>query len=42
MLTLELEGEVVCEMATLVVSSQQPERVGVPDLQGPEVEDTLQ
>lgn len=40
-LALEFEGEVVCQMPALVVSSQQPERVGVPNLERPEVENTL-
>lgn len=38
---LELEGEVVGQMAALVVSSKKPERVGVPDLQRPQVEYAL-
>ena len=41
MLTFELECEVVGQMAALVVSSEKPEGVGVPDLQRPEVQDTL-
>lgn len=40
-LALELEGEVVGQVATLVVSSQQPEGLGVVNLQTPKVEDTL-
>jgi hypothetical protein len=34
-LAFELEGKVVGQMAALVVSSKQPEGVGVPDLEGP-------
>lgn len=40
-LTLQFEGEVICQMPALVVTSQQPQRIRVPDLQGPEVENTL-
>jgi len=40
-LALELEGEVVGQMATLVVTTHEPESVGVPDLKTPKVEDTL-
>ena len=40
-LALKLEGEVVGQMATLVVTTHEPEGVGVPNLEGPEVENTL-
>lgn len=40
--TLELEGEVFCQMAGFVVTTQQPDRVGVPNLQSPEIQNTLQ
>lgn len=40
-LALELESKVVGQMATFVVATEQPEGVGVPDLQRPEVEDAL-
>jgi hypothetical protein len=40
-LAFELEGEVIGQVATLVVSSQQPEGLGVMDLERPEVKDTL-
>lgn len=40
-LALKLEGEVVGQMATLVVTTHKPEGVGVPNLEGPEVENTL-
>jgi hypothetical protein len=36
-LALELECEVVGQMSALVVSTEQPERVRVPDLEGPQV-----
>ena len=36
-LALELEGEVIRQMAAFVVSAEQPKRVGIPDLQRPEV-----
>jgi hypothetical protein len=41
MLAFEFEGEVVSQVATFMVSSQQPEGLGVMDLETPEVEDTL-
>lgn len=41
MLAFELEGEVVCKMATFVVSSEEPQGVWVPDLERPQVENTL-
>lgn len=40
-LALELEGEVISQMATLMVTTHEPESVGVPDLETPKVEDTL-
>jgi hypothetical protein len=40
-LALELEGEVICQMATLVVTTHEPESVGVPDLESPKIENTL-
>jgi DNA recombination-dependent growth factor C len=40
-LALELESEVISQMTALVVSAEQPERVGVPDLQRPEVKNAL-
>jgi len=40
-LALELEGEVVRQVTALVVSSEQPQCLGVVDLQRPEVQDTL-
>ena len=39
--TFEFESKVVGEMATFVVSSEEEERVGVPDLERPEVEYAL-
>jgi hypothetical protein len=39
--TLELEGEVVGQMAALVVTAQQEEGIGVVDLETPEVQNTL-
>ena len=41
MLALELEGKVICKVTTFMVSTQQPERIGIPDFQRPEVENTL-
>jgi hypothetical protein len=40
-LALKLEGKVICQMATLVVTTHEPESVGVPDLESPKVENTL-
>ena len=40
-LALELEGEVVRQVATFVVATQEPEGVGIPDLQRPEIQDAL-
>lgn len=40
-LTFEFECEVIRKMSALVVASQKPECVGVPDLQSPEVENAL-
>ena len=40
-LALKLEGEVVGQMATLVITTHEPEGVGVPNLEGPKVENTL-
>jgi hypothetical protein len=40
-LALELECEVISQMSAFVVSTEQPERVWVPDLQGPQIQDTL-
>lgn len=40
-LALELEGEVVGEMAAFVVASEEEEGVGVPDLEGPEIQNAL-
>jgi hypothetical protein len=40
-LAFQLEGEVVGQMPALVISSKQPQRVGVPDLQRPQIQDAL-
>lgn len=40
-LTLLFEGEVLREMPALVVPSEEEERVGVVDLQSPQVQYTL-
>ena len=42
MFALEFEGEVVCKVSTLVIASQQPESIRIPNLQGPEVKNALQ
>ena len=41
-LAFELECEVVGQMATFVVTAQQPKRVGIPDLERPQVQNALQ
>lgn len=41
MLTLGLEREVICQVSALVISAQQEQGVGVPDLERPEVKDAL-
>lgn len=40
-LALKLEGEVIGQMATFMVTAHEPESVGVPDFESPEVENTL-
>lgn len=41
-LAFEFEGEVVGQMSALVVAAEQPQRVGIPNLEGPQVQHTLQ
>lgn len=41
-LTLLFEGEVLCEVPTLVVASEEEQGVGMVDLQSPQVQYTLQ
>lgn len=40
-LAFKLEGEVVGQVTTLVIASQEPQRLGVVDLQSPEIQDTF-
>jgi hypothetical protein len=40
-LALELEGEVISQMPALVVSAEEPERIRVPDLQRPQIQNAL-
>jgi DNA recombination-dependent growth factor C len=40
-LALELESEVISQMTALVISAEQPERVGIPDFQRPKVKNAL-
>lgn len=40
-LTLCLEGKVVGQVSALVVSAQEKQGVGIPNLEGPQVQDTL-
>lgn len=40
-LALELEGEVIGQVAALVVAAQQPEGLGIVDLERPQVQDAL-
>ena len=37
----EFEGEIVCQMPALMVSAEEPQSVGIPDLERPEVQYTL-
>ena len=39
--TFEFEGEIVCQVTAFVISSQKEQRVRVPDLERPEVQDAL-
>ena len=39
--TLELESEVVGQMPALVVAPQKPESIRIPDLEGPQIQNTL-
>lgn len=40
-LAFEFEGEVVCQMPALMVATEEPEGIGVPDLERPQVKDAL-
>ena len=40
-LALELEGEVVGQVATLVVAAEEVQRLGIPYFERPEVQDAL-
>ena len=40
-LAFEFEGEVVGKMSTFVVAPQQPQSVGVPDLERPQIQNAL-
>jgi hypothetical protein len=37
----ELECEIVCQMSALVVASEQPQGIGVPYLERPEIQNAL-
>jgi len=39
--TLNLEGEIVSEMATLMIASKKPECVRIPHFQSPKVQNAL-
>jgi len=41
MFAFQLESEVVCQMSALVIASEQPKGVGVPNFQRPEIQNTL-
>ena len=41
-LTFELESEVIGKVTTFVVTSKKEQGIGVPDLQAPQIEYTLQ
>jgi hypothetical protein len=40
--TFQLEGKIVCQVSAFMISPQQPETVGIPDLERPEIEDALE
>lgn len=40
-LALEFKGEVICQMATLVVAPKQPQGVWIPDLESPQIQNAL-
>jgi hypothetical protein len=40
-LAFQLEGEIVGQMPAFVISAQKPERVWIPNLQSPEIENAL-
>lgn len=41
-LTLKLEGEVICQMPTFVIAPEEEEGIWVPDLEGPDIQNALQ
>jgi hypothetical protein len=41
MLAFELEGEVVGQMAAFVVATKEPQGVGIPNLQRPQIQNAL-
>ena len=41
MLAFQLEGEIIRQMPAFVVTSKEPERIRVPDLQRPQVQHRL-
>lgn len=40
-LTLKLEGEVIGQVAALVVAAKQPKAIWVPNFKSPQIQDTL-
>jgi hypothetical protein len=40
-LTFKLESEVICQVATFMITSQQKQRIGVPNLEGPQIKNAL-
>lgn len=41
MLAFELESEIIRQVPALVISSKEPQRRWIPDLQSPQIQDTL-
>lgn len=39
---LEFEGEVIRQMSAFMITTEEEERIWVPDLEGPQIQDTLQ
>jgi hypothetical protein len=39
--TFELESEIVCEMPAFMIATEKEEGVGIPDLEGPQIQNAL-
>jgi hypothetical protein len=40
-LAFQLEGEVISQVTAFVVATKEPQGVGIPDLQRPQIQDAL-